>query len=183
MGVKTMNNDILKVLISEQEIKEICARLGAEITKDYQGKDLVVVGLLKGCNPFMADLIRHIELKLDVDYLAVSSYQGTQSSGDIKIRLDLNESIKDRDVLIAEDIVDTGTTLTTVKKLLLHRGARSVKIVTLLDKPEGRIIECDPDYIGTKVPNEFVVGYGLDYNEKYRNLPYIGVLKPAAYQK
>lgn len=178
-----MENDILKILISEEEIQKICARLGAEITKDYQGKDLVVVGLLKGCNPFMADLIRYIDLMLDVDYLAVSSYQGTKSSGDIKIRLDLNESIVDRHVLIAEDIVDTGTTLTTVKNLLLHRGAKSVKIVALLDKPEGRLMECNPEYIGTVVPNEFVVGYGLDYNEKYCNLPYIGVLKPAAYEK
>lgn len=178
-----MKNDILKVLLSENEIKEIIKRLGKEITKDYQGKDLVVVGLLKGCNPFMADLIRQIDLKLEVDYLAVSSYDGTRTTGDVKIRLDLNQSVEGRDVLIAEDIVDTGTTITTIKRLLLHRGAKSVKIVTLLDKPAGRLMECNPEYIGTSVPNEFVVGYGLDYNEKYRNLPYVGVLKPAAYEK
>lgn len=178
-----MKNDILKVLISEDEIKEIIKRLGKQITKDYMGKDLVVIGLLKGCNPFMADLIRQIDLKLDVDYLAVSSYAGTSSTGDVKIRLDLNQSVLGRDVLIAEDIVDTGATITTIKKLLLHRGAKSVKIVTLLDKPAGRLMECYPEYIGTEVPNEFVVGYGLDFNEKYRNLPFVGVLKPAAYEK
>lgn len=182
MGEKKVKNDILKVLVSEAEIGEICTRLGAQITKDYQGKDLVIIGLLKGCNPFMSDLIRKIDLKLAVDYLAVSSYHGKESTGDVKIRLDLNESIKGRHILIAEDIVDTGATITTIKKLLLHRGAASVKIVTLLDKPEGRLMECHPEYIGTVVPNEFVVGYGLDFNEKYRNLPYVGVLKPSAYE-
>ena len=131
----------------------------------------------------MADLIRAIDLKLEVDYLAVSSYQGKESTGDVKIRLDLTESVYGKHVLIAEDIVDTGTTIVTVKKLLKYRGAASVKIVTLLDKPEGRLMECHPDYIGTTVPNEFVVGYGLDFNEKYRNLPYVGVLKPQAYEK
>lgn len=178
-----MNNDILKVLVSAQEIDSICKRLGEEITRDYAGKDLVVVGLLKGCQPFMSDLIRYINLNLEVDYLKVSSYEGTRSSGDVKIAMDLESSIKGKHILIAEDIVDTGITITTVKKLLLHRGAASVKIVTLLDKPEGRVIEFTPHYIGALVPKEFVVGYGLDYNEKYRNLPYVGVLKPHVYEK
>ena len=178
-----MKNDILKVLVTEDEIKQICKKLGKQITKDYQGKELVIVGLLKGCNPFMADLIREIDLFLKVDYLSVSSYQGTESTGDVRIRMDLSEPISGKHVLIAEDIVDTGTTITTVKKLLLHRGALSVNIVTLLDKPEGRLMECTPEYIGTVVPNEFVVGYGLDFNEDYRNLPYVGVLKPNTYKK
>lgn len=178
-----MKNDIFKVLVTEDEIKQICKKLGKQITKDYQGKELVIIGLLKGCNPFMADLIREIDLFLKVDYLSVSSYQGTESIGDVRIRMDLSEPISGKHVLIAEDIVDTGTTITTVKKLLLHRGALSVKIVTLLDKPEGRLMECLPEYIGTVVPNEFVVGYGLDFNEDYRNLPYVGVLKPSAYEK
>lgn len=178
-----MKNNILKTLVTEDEIKGICKRLGKQITNDYQGKELVIIGLLKGCNPFMSDLIREIDLFLKVDYLSVSSYQGTESTGDVRIRMDLSEPISGKHVLIAEDIVDTGTTITTIKKLLLHRGALSVKIVTLLDKPEGRLMECHPEYIGTTVPNEFVVGYGLDFNEEYRNLPYVGVLKPSAYKK
>ncbi len=178
-----MKNDILEVLVDETKIKSVCQRLGKQIEKDYQNKDLVIIGLLKGCNPFMADLIREIDLKLEVDYLAVSSYQGTKSTGDVRIRLDLASSVVDKHILIAEDIVDTGATVTTIKKLLLHRGALSVKIVTLLDKPEGRLMECYPDYVGIEVPKVFVVGYGLDYNEKYRNLPYIGVLKPSVYEK
>lgn len=178
-----MNNDILKILVSEKEIDEICQRLGNQITKDYQCKDLVIVGLLKGCQPFMSDLIRYIDLKLEVDYLAVSSYEGTtRSTGNVRITMDLRSGVKDKHVLIAEDIVDTGNTITTVKNMLLHRGAASVKVVTLLDKPAGRVVEFTPAYIGVTVPNEFVVGYGLDYDEKYRNLRYVGVLKPNVYK-
>lgn len=179
-----MINDIKKVLVTASEIQVICKELGDKITRDYFDQDLVVIGLLKGCNPFMADLIREIRIpSLEVDYMSVSSYHGTMSSsGDVHIKMDLSDSIKDKHILIAEDIIDTGRTIQTVKQLLLHRGAKSVKVVTLLDKPEGREVDAVADYVGTTIPNEFVVGYGLDYDEKYRNLPYVGVLKPEVYK-
>lgn len=179
-----MKKDIEEVVITEKEIDQICSRLGKEITNDY--KDIscpLLVGLLKGCLPFMADLARYIEIPLNIDYMAVSSYDGAMSSGSIHIKKDLDTSVFGRDVIIAEDIVDTGRTLNTVVDLLKHRGAKSVEVVTLLDKPEGRIIPFTPKYVGGKCPNKFVVGYGLDFNEVYRNLPYIGVLKKEVYEE
>jgi hypoxanthine phosphoribosyltransferase len=177
-----MHNDISEILVSEQEIQEICQRLGKEVTKDYQDKSPILVGLLKGCVPFMADISRHIDLKFDMAYMSVSSYHGgIASSGDVKIKLDLDISIKGRDVIIVEDIVDTANTIVTIIELFKHRGANSVKMVTLLDKPEGRVRPYQPDYVGKVIPKAFVVGYGLDYNEYYRNLPYVGVLKPEVY--
>lgn len=177
-----MHNDIASILVSEDEILEICQRLGAQLTHDYQGKNPLFVGLLKGCMPFMADLTKHVELKIELAYMSVSSYHGTiASSGDVNIKMDLDISIKGRDVVIVEDIVDTANTLKTITELFKHRGASSVKIVTLLDKPEGRLHHFVPDYIGTTIPKAFVVGYGLDYNEYYRNLPYVGVLKASVY--
>jgi hypoxanthine phosphoribosyltransferase len=177
-----MHNDISEILVSEQEIQEICQRLGKEVTKDYQDKSPILVGLLKGCVPFMADISRHIDLKFDMAYMSVSSYHGgIASSGDVKIKLDLDISIKGRDVIIVEDIVDTANTIVTIIELFKHRGANSVKMVTLLDKPEGRVRPYQPDYVGKIIPKAFVVGYGLDYNEYYRNLPYVGVLKPEVY--
>ncbi len=177
-----MHNDISEILVSEQEIQEICQRLGKEVTKDYQDKSPILVGLLKGCVPFMADISRHIDLKFDMAYMSVSSYHGgIASSGDVKIKLDLDISIKGRDVIIVEDIVDTANTIVTIIELFKHRGASSVKMVTLLDKPEGRVRPYQPDYVGKVIPKAFVVGYGLDYNEYYRNLPYVGVLKPEVY--
>ncbi|MDO9629634.1 MAG: hypoxanthine phosphoribosyltransferase [Acholeplasmataceae bacterium] len=179
-----MHNDIAAILVSEQEIKEICIRLGKEITADYKDKNPIFVGLLKGCVPFMSDLARHVDLKFDMAYMSVSSYHGgIASSGDVKIKMDLDISIKGRDVLIVEDIVDTANTIVTIIELLKHRGAASVKMATLLDKPAGRLREYQPEYVGRIIPKEFVVGYGLDYNEYYRNLPYVGILKPEVYAK
>ncbi|HEY8405959.1 MAG TPA: hypoxanthine phosphoribosyltransferase [Acholeplasma sp.] len=179
-----MHQDIESILVTEQEIAQICKDLGRKITEDYQGKNPYLVGLLKGCVPFLSDLAKHIELPVEIQYMAVSSYHGgIQSSGDVKIKYDLEHPIAGRDIIIVEDIVDTGATLKTITELLLHRKAASVKVVTLLDKPAGRKVEFVPDYIGKTIPKKFVVGYGLDYNELYRNLPYVGVLKPSVYTK
>ena len=176
-----MHKDIDRILLSEEEIVNRCKELGKQISMDYAGKHLVLVGLLKGCVPFMSELLKRIECDTEIDFMDVSSYDGTESQGDVRIIKDLDRSPKDDDILIVEDIVDTGRTLKTVKKLLLSKGASSVKIVTLLDKPDRRVVEIEPDYCGFIVPNEFVVGQGLDFNQKYRNLPYIGVLKPECY--
>lgn len=177
-----MHKDIAQILVTEQEIKNLCITMGKQITNDYKSKNLIVVGLLKGCVPFLADLTREIDLKYDIAYMSVSSYHGgISSSGDVKIKMDLDISIKGRDVLIVEDIVDTASTIVTIMELFKHRGATSVKIATLLDKPEGRKKPYEPDYVGRVIPKEFVVGYGLDYNEMYRNLPYVGILKPEVY--
>jgi len=177
-----MHNDIAEILVSEAEIAEICTKLGAQLTQDYKNKKPILVGLLKGCIPFMADLTRKIDLKFDIAYMSVSSYHGgIASSGDVKIKMDLDISIKGRDVLIIEDIVDTANTIVTIVELFKHRGAKSVKMVTLLDKIEGRLRPYQPEYVGRVIPKEFVVGYGLDYNEYYRNLPYVGILKPEVY--
>lgn len=180
-----LNKDVKKVLVSEEQISEICKRLGKEITEDYKdSKSLILLGLLKGCMPFMGDLMKHINLPLTLEYMSVSSYKGgISSSGDIKIGMDINTSVQGKDILICEDIVDTGKTLDTVVRLLLHRGAKSVEVVTLLDKPEGRVIPFNPKYIGVEIPKLFVIGYGLDYQEVYRNLPYVGVLKEHVYME
>jgi hypoxanthine phosphoribosyltransferase/bifunctional protein TilS/HprT len=178
-----MHKDIESILVTHDEIQSICKKLGEQITIDYQGKKPLLLGLLKGCIPFMSDLAKHINLYLDIDYLSVSSYHGgITSTGDVKIKKDSDTSLKDRDVLIIEDIVDTASTITTMYEVFKHRGAKSIKVVTLLDKPEGRKKPFQPDYIGMTIPNKFVVGYGLDYNELYRNLPYVGILKKEIYQ-
>ena len=177
-----INNDVLKILVTKEEIAEKCKELGQIITNDYQDKDLLLIGLLKGCNPFITDLAREINLLLEMNYMVVSSYHGgTTSTEEVQIKYDLEIPIKGRDILIVEDIVDSGNTITTVAALLKHRGANSVEVVTLLDKPEGRTKEFTPKYIGFTIPKEFVIGYGLDYKEKYRNLSYVGVLKPEIY--
>lgn len=179
-----LEKDIQRVLVSEKEIVEIAKRLGKEITKDYLDKKPIIIGLLKGCLPFMAELIKHIDIYCQIELMSVQSYHGgTESSGNVKITKDLDVSVEGRHVLIAEDIVDTGRTINVVKNLLKYRGALSVEVVTLLDKPEGREESFEPKYIGTKIPKEFVVGFGLDYEEMYRNLPYIGVLKQEVYNK
>lgn len=179
-----MEELISKVLISEEELKKRVAELGAEITRDYEGKDLLVIGIFKGAVPFLADLIREIKIPLRYDFMAVSSYgSATRSSGAVRILKDLDTSIEDVHVLIVEDIVDTGLTLRYLKENLERRHPKSLKIVTLLDKPERREVEVHPDYNGFVIPNEFVVGYGLDFNEMFRNLPYVGILKPEAYEK
>ena len=178
---KNLDKTIEKVLVSEAEIIERSKALGEILTKDYEGKNPLVLGILRGSIPFMAELIKHIDCHLETDFMAASSYHGgTKSSGEVKLTLDIDTAVNGRDVLIIEDIIDTGRTLKYLKELLEHRGAR-VKIVTLLDKPEGRVVDITPDYYGFKIPNEFVVGFGLDYEENYRNIPYVGVLKPEVY--
>ena len=176
-------NEIAKVLLSKEEIEEIVARLGAEITKDYKDKNLLVVSVLKGSVMIMADLLRQIKIPCRIDFMAVSSYgAGTTSSGNVKIIKDLDINLAGYDILIVEDILDSGATLSNLKEILLTRKPASVKICTFLDKPERRKVNIVADYIGAQIPDEFVVGYGLDYDEKYRNLPYVGVLSPAVYE-
>ncbi len=179
-----MNKDVERILLDESQIKDICKRLGEEITKDYKDKDLLVVGILKGSIIFMADLIRCIDLPINIDFMVVSSYgAGSETSGMVQILKDISVDIKGKNLLIVEDIVDTGVTLYNVKNVLLERGAESVGICSFLDKPSRRRANITADYIGAEVPDEFVVGYGLDYSEKYRNLPYLGVLKRQVYEK
>ena len=178
-----MINDIKKVSVSESEIESIVKRLGEQITLDYKGKQPIFIGLLKGCNPFLMDLLKHVDLHCSVDYMDVSSYSGTSSTGNIKILYDAQADVEGKDIIIVDDILDTGRTLKRVVELFEHRKANSIKLCVLLDKPEGRIVNIKADYVGGLVPNEFVVGYGLDYNELYRNLPYIGVLKEEIYSK
>ncbi|AUB53838.1 MULTISPECIES: hypoxanthine phosphoribosyltransferase [Enterococcus] len=178
-----LEKDIERVLITQEEIQVRCKELGKELTENYQDKNPLVVGVLKGAVPFMADIIRSIDAYLELDFMDVSSYgNATVSSGEVKIVKDLDTNVEGRDLLIVEDIIDSGRTLAYLVDLFKYRKANSVKIVTLLDKPEGRVVDIEADYIGFNVPNEFVVGYGLDYAEAYRNLPYIGVLKPSVYQ-
>lgn len=176
-----MINDIKNVSVSEEEIKEIVKRLGQEISKDFKGKNPMFIGLLKGCIPFMPDMLRHVDIECTLEYMKVSSYFGAASKGVVSIKGTMPD-VKDRHVIIVDDILDTGRTLDAVKKMLLGEGAKSVTICVLLDKPEGRVVNIDPSYVGGLVPNEFVVGYGLDYNEKYRNLPFIGILKEEIYK-
>lgn len=177
-----LENDIKKVLVSHDEITEAAQKLGAQLTKDYAGKNPILVGILKGSIPFMAELVKHIDTHIEMDFMMVSSYHGgTASSGVINIKQDVTQDIKGRHVLFVEDIIDTGQTLKNLRDMFKEREAASVKIATLLDKPEGRVVEIEADYTCFTIPNEFVVGYGLDYKENYRNLPYIGVLKEEVY--
>ena len=179
-----LEQDIKKILISHDEIVTAARELGQKLTEDYQGKNPILVGILKGSVPFMAELIKHIDTHIELDFMLVSSYHGgTSSSGVINIIKDMDQDIKGRDILFVEDIIDTGKTLKSLKELFEGRQPASVKITTLLDKPEGRLVEIEADYTCFTIPNEFVVGYGLDYDENYRNLPYIGVLKEEVYSK
>lgn len=178
-----LDNDIEQILVDANQLEEINKRLGEQITKDFADKNLLVVGILKGSLYFMADLTRNIDLPLKLDFLAVSSYgSSTRSSGSVKIIKDIDIDLAGYDVLLVEDILDSGRTLDYVSKMLSARGANSISIVTLLDKPERRVVDLKPDYVGADVPDEFVVGYGLDYDQQYRNLPYIGALKRSIYE-
>jgi len=177
-----IKNDIKKVLISEEAIVKRCEELGKQIDKDYKGMpEVLMVGILKGSVPFMAELMKHIESDIAIDFMAASSYSGTESMGDIKIVKDLDQSIKGKNIILVEDIIDTGFTIKHLKKMMYDKGAETVKVVALLDKPSRRIVDISADYIGFEVENEFVVGFGLDFNQKYRNLPYVGVLKEELY--
>ena len=179
-----LDKDIKKILVSEEEIFEKSKELGQIIAKEYADKKPLLVGILKGSIPFMAELIKHIDAHIETDYMVVSSYHGgTESSGTVKIIKDLDNSVAGRHIIFVEDIIDTGRTLKELKELFALRLAASIKIATLLDKPEGRVVEIEPDYTCFTIPNEFVVGFGLDYDENYRNLPYVGVLKEEVYTK
>mgnify|MGYP000068691318 CR=1 FL=1 len=180
----SMHDDIKNVLVSEEELKAKVRELGAQISRDYEGKNLVLVSILKGSVVFMADLMRAVSIPCSIDFMVVSSYGGSNtSSGLVKIIKDLDGDLSGKDVLIVEDILDTGITLSNLVPMLKMRHPNSVKICTILDKPSRRKADIKPDYEGFQVPDEFVVGYGLDYDEKYRNLPYIGILKPCVYEK
>ncbi|RDW16897.1 hypoxanthine phosphoribosyltransferase [Oceanobacillus chungangensis] len=177
-----MKNEIDHILVTEEEILNKCKELGKQLAEEYDGKFPLAIGILKGALPFMSDILRYTECHLEMDFMDVSSYGGGMTtSGEVKIIKDLNTKVEGRDLLIIEDIIDSGLTLSYLVDLFKYRKAKSIKIVTLLDKPTGRTADIKADLIGFEVPDEFVVGYGLDYDEKYRNLPYIGVLKPEVY--
>lgn len=177
-----MHKDLEKILITEDEIKEAVARLASQIDRDYAGEEVLFVGLLKGSVQIMADLLKNVNTKCKVDFMCVSSYgNGTVSSGRVNIIKDLSEPIDGMNVIIVEDIIDSGNTLNFIGKYFAAKNAKSVRICTLLNKPSRREVDITVDYVGFDVPDEFVVGYGLDYQEYYRNLPYIGVLKPEIY--
>ncbi len=178
------HSDITRVLLSEDDIRKAVKTLGEKITQDYEGRKLLLIGVLKGSFVFMSDLVRNIKQPLRLDFMSVSSYgSGVKTSGEVKIIKDLDKPVQGWDVLIVEDILDSGMTLSYLRELIKKRNPNSIRIATLLDKPDRRQVEIHPDYICFSIPDEFVVGYGLDYDEKYRNLPYVGVLDPAVYTK
>jgi len=179
------SNDIGEILITEKQLQERIKELGAQISKDYEDKEeFLVVGILKGSVVFLSDLIRNIDVHTKIDFMTVSSYgMGSTTTGAITVKKDLDTDIEGKNVLIAEDIIDSGITLSNLVKLLKERNPKSIKICTLLNKPERREADIHVDYIGFDIPNEFIVGYGLDYAENYRNIPYIGVLKREVYEK
>jgi hypoxanthine phosphoribosyltransferase len=179
-----LQNDIKEVLYSAEQINDKVKELGATLSKDFEDRNPLVICVLKGAFIFMADLVKAIDVPLEIDFMAVSSYgQSTKSSGVVKIIKDLDASVEGREVLIVEDIIDSGLTLSYLIDVLERRNAKSVTVVTLFDKPARRTVELQADYTGFTLPDEFVVGYGLDYAEQYRNLPYIGILKPHVYEK
>ena len=180
-----MKNDIKEILLTEEQIQAKVKELADQISREYDGKDPVFIGVLKGVVVFFADMIRNIDIPCQIDFMNISSYSGTTSTGRTEIRKDVSVDIKGRHVVILEDIFDTGTSLTYTVNHLLNKEPASLKVCTLLDKPERRKpgVTLQPEYVGFTIPNEFVVGYGLDYNEHYRNLPYIGILKPEIYEK
>ena len=180
--MSSMMPDVKEVLISSGEIEEKVREIGARITEDYRGEKPLLIGILRGAVVIMSDLMRNIDLQCELDFMDISSYgTGTSSSGVVRILKDLEEDITDRHVLIVEDIIDTGLTLNYLLKYLADKGPASIRIVCLLDKPARRLVEIPIDYRGFEIPDRFVIGYGLDYDERYRNLPYIGVLKPSVY--
>lgn len=176
--------DLSSIMYTEEQLREAVTQLGAQITQDYQGKAPLMICILKGASVFFTDLIRAIDLPLEIEFMAISSYgASTVSSGEVRMVKDLDRSILGRDVLIVEDIVDSGMTLSFLKRTLTNRGASSLRLVTLLDKPSRRTVPLSVDYSCFQIPDAFVVGYGLDYDEKYRNLPLVGILDPKVYSK
>lgn len=176
-----INKDVKEVLFTEEQIKEKCKKLGEQITKDYDG-EILVVGILKGAVPFMAELVKRIDRPVLMDFMDITSYEGTTSTGEVKILKDLDFKIEGRDILIVEDIIDTGLTLSYLTEILMKRGAKSIEIATLLTKPSRRKKKVDVKYLGFEIEDHFVIGFGMDYNEDYRNLPYIGVLDERVYE-
>ena len=179
---RKLSPDIESVLVSEEEIKEICERLGKQISEDYKGKKLLLVSVLKGAIVFMADIMRNITCECEIDFLSVSSYSGAKTTGVVKFKKDMDVNPDGMDILIVEDILDSGVTLSYLKEVLLQRNAASIKICTFLDKPSRRVVDVDVKYRGFEVPDEFVVGYGLDFDYKYRQYPFVGVLKNEYYE-
>lgn len=178
-----MMDDIKEILLSEQALLQKVAEIGKQISEDYRGRDLLLVSVLKGSVVFMADLMRAITIPCSIDFMAVSSYgSGVKTSGVVRIIKDLDSEVEGKDILIVEDILDSGKTLSYIQEILLARNPNSIRICTLLDKPERRQVNLSADYAGFTVPDEFVVGYGLDFAEKYRNLPFVGILKPEVYE-
>lgn len=179
-----LHPDVKEVLLSNEEIVLKCKELGKKISEDYEGKNPILVALLKGSVPFMAELMKHITCEMQIDFMSVSSYQGTTSTGMVQVKKDVSTNVKGRHILIVEDIIDTGITLDCVQSMFKEREVASLEMVTLLDKPERRKVNTvNPKYVCFTIPNEFVIGFGLDYNELYRNLPYVGVLKSSIYEK
>lgn len=177
-----MLNDIQEVFFTEEQIQEKIKELGGKLSEDFKGRNPLVICVLKGAFIFMADLVKQMTVPLEIDFMAVSSYgASTKSSGVVKIIKDLDTSVEGRDILIVEDIIDSGLTLSYLIDVLKRRNAKSVSVVTLFNKPARRTVVLEPDYVGFKIDDAFIVGYGLDYAEKYRNLPFIGVLKPEIY--
>ncbi len=178
-----MHKDLEKVLLTEEEIRTMISKIGKQISEDYKDKNLLLISVLKGSVVFMADLMRSITINCKIDFMAVSSYgSGTESTGRVKIIKDLDIDLEGYDLLIVEDILDSGNTLYNLKKMLLGRNPKSIKICTFLDKPARRTADIKADYVGVEIPDDFVVGYGLDYNENYRNLPCLGILKRSVYE-
>jgi hypoxanthine phosphoribosyltransferase len=179
-----MQEDILKVLYSEDEVKSLVKKLAKQVEADYRGKNPLMICILKGAVVFMTDFVRNIDDYVEMDFMDVSSYYGgTKSTGEVRIIKDVDTSVRDRDVVLVEDIIDTGATLKSLMEMFAHRGAKSVKVCALFNKPSRRQELVNADYVGATVPDEFIVGYGLDYAGRYRNLPYIGILKPEVYTK
>ncbi len=177
-----MNNDFERIILDEKQIDNIISDVAQKINNDYKGKNPLFIGLLKGAVPFMTDLVKKININCNVDYIKVSSYSGAKSTGNIDINGHV-PNVKDRDIIIVDDILDTGLTLLNLSNIFKNQGAKSIKIAVLLDKKEGRKYNIEADYKGSICPNEFIVGYGLDYNDNYRNLPYIAILKKEVYSK
>lgn len=178
-----MYDDIEKVLYTEDQVSARTKEIAAQIAKDYNNEEIVMVCILRGSCIFFAELAKHIPNYVELEFITVSSYSSTNSSGEVRLIADISKPIQGKNVMIVEDIIDTGYTLNYLKRMLSARNPKSLKIVTLLDKPSRRLVECEGDYVGFVVPNEFVVGYGLDYEQKYRNYPHIGVLKPEIYTR
>jgi hypoxanthine phosphoribosyltransferase len=177
-----MMNDIKKILVTEEEIQEMCKKLGQQISEEYKGKEVVVVGMLKGGIPFMMDLLKYITIPVIIDFMQISSFHGGRTATNLVFKKDIETNVANKHVIIVDDIVDSARTIKEVFRLFATRHVASIECACLLDKPSGRVVEFTPKYVGTLVPNEFVVGYGLDYDDYYRNLPFIGVLKEEIYK-